>query len=240
MTRDRVGIVTGASSGIGRAIALRLGKKGMRVALFARRENLLREVAAQIEKSGGEPIVVAGDATREKDVGGCVEKVVHAWGRIDILINNAGIGGFRGPVDQAPVENWEKVFATNVRGPFLFTRAVVPHMKRTKRGQIVNMGSIVGFLGAANMLAYSTSKWALRGFNECLREELYPHGIKVALVAPGMVITEFGGRSGESATADLEEWAMTPDDIADVVERIVDQGPNADIKEVVVQVRDRS
>ncbi len=231
-------LVTGASSGIGRAIALRLGGKGMRVGLVARREGRLQEVASRIEQAGGKALVLAGDVRDPACARRAVDAVVKAWGRLDVLVNNAGMGEYA-PVERLSDESMREQFEVNVFGPFHFTRAAVPTMRKQRAGQIVNIGSVVGLVGVPRGTAYAGTKWALRGMNECWREELYPDGIKSAYVAPGYVITEFGGRKEEPGLPEAE-WALTPDDVAHAVEAIVDQGPNSDIREVVVQVRDRS
>jgi NADP-dependent 3-hydroxy acid dehydrogenase YdfG len=238
MTEQRTALVTGASSGIGRAIALRLGAKGMRVGLVARRNDRLEEVAKNIGKEGGESLIFPGDVRDPKVSNAAVRGLVAAWNRLDILVNNAGIGKYA-PVEDLSEQSFREQFDTNVFAPFLFTKAVVPVMKKQKSGQIVNIGSVVGLVGTARGTAYIGTKWALRGMNECWRDELYPHGIKVAYIAPGYVITEFGGREEDPRSPEAE-WALTSDDVARAVETVVDQGPNSDIKEIVIQVRDRS
>jgi len=238
MAENRVALVTGASSGIGRGIALRFGSRGMRVGLAARRDRRLKEVASQIEGSGGKALAFPGDVRDSAFAQRAVDTVVDTWGRIDILVNNAGIGHYA-PVENLSDESVREQFEVNVFGPFYFTRAVVPHLKKQKSGQIVNIGSMAGLVGVARGTAYVATKWALRGMNECWREELYPDGIKVAYVAPGYVITEFGGRKEDLDHPDAE-WALTVNDVVHAVETIVDQGPNSDIREIVVQVRDRS
>lgn len=238
MAENRVALVTGASSGIGRAIALRFGEKGMRVGVVARRKDRLQGVAEAIKGSGGTPLVLPGDVKEEGVAASAVEAVVQAWGRLDVLVNNAGIGEYA-PVESLPLPSFREQLEVNVLAPFRFVQAAVPKMKKQGSGQIVNIGSMVGFVGVARGTAYAATKWALRGMTECWREELYPDGIKVAYVAPGYVITEFGGRK-EDYEAPEAEWAMTPRDVAHAVETVVDQGPNSDIREIVIQVRDRS
>ena len=238
MTEDRVALVTGASSGIGRGIARRLGGKGIRLGLVARREERLREIAADLANEGGEARLVPGDVRDPKLAATAVREVIRAWGRLDILVNNAGMGHYA-PVEDLSEASFREQFDTNVLAPFLFVKAAVPQMKKQRSGQIVNIGSVVGYVGVPEGTAYVGTKWALRGMNECWREELYPHGIKVAYLAPGYVVTEFGGRR-EEAGAPEAEWALTVDDVARAVEHLVDQGPNSDIREIVMQVRDRS
>ena len=238
MAEERVGLVTGASSGIGRAIARRLGSKGIRLELVARRADRLKTVAEEIRARGGEARVHAGDVRDSKLAAAAVGDAVRAWGRLAHLVNNAGMGRYA-PVEDLSEASFREQFDTNVVAPVLFTKAAVPQMKKQKSGQIINLGSVVGYLGTPRGTAYVATKWALRGMNECWREELYPHGIKVAYMAPGYVISEFKGRK-EDLAAPESEWALTPDDVARAVEGIVDQGPNADIREIVMQVRDRS
>src|SRR3972149_5478222 len=174
MTESRVALVTGAASGIGRAIAPRFGSKGLR---------------------GGLGAEVGGPARAP----GAVKAVVDGWGRLDVLGNNAGIGHYA-PLEKLSEASMREQFEVNVFGPFHFTRAAVPQMRRQKGGQSVNIGSVVGYVGVARGTAYVGPKRALRGMNECWREELYPDGIKVAYVAPGDVITEFGGREEDYST----------------------------------------
>jgi len=238
MTEQRSALVTGASSGIGRAIALRLAAKGIRVALVARRRERLEQVAGSIGKKGGTTLLFPGDVRDPELAPSVVRGIVQKWGRLDVLVNNAAIGKYA-PVEDLPEESFREQFDTNVFAPFRFTKAAVPVMKKQKSGQIVNIGSVVGLIGTPRGTAYVGTKWALRGMNECWREELYPHGIKVAYIAPGYVITEFGGREEDLSSPDAE-WALTSDDVAKAVETVVDQGPNSDIKEIVIQVRDRS
>ena len=118
-------------------------------------------------------------------------------------------------------------------------RAIVPHFRERGGGQLVNIGSVVGYIGYPKAAIYTSTKWALRGLNETWREELYPDGIKCAYVAPGYVITGFNDRD-EHGTAEEREWALFPEDVAHAVWCIATQGPHSDIKEIIIQVQDRS
>jgi 3-oxoacyl-[acyl-carrier protein] reductase len=234
----KAALVTGASSGIGEAVALKLGSLGFRVAVNARRERNLEQVARRIEEAGGEAIVLAGDLTRKDAPGRIVGRTVEAFGRLDVLVNNAGLGRYSGTLD-ATDDDFEEQFRLNVWAPFAFVRAAVPVMERQGGGQIINIGSVVGYVGTTRSVVYTATKWALRGFNESWRDEFFAKKVKVAYLAPGFVITEFGQRK-PGVNDEAREWAMMPEDVAHYVAAIATQARNADLKEVVVQVLGRS
>lgn len=239
---QKVALVTGASSGIGKAIALRFGQSGWKVAVTARRAARLAEVAAAIDRAGGRAHAIAADLTEPEAPTQVVEETLDRFGGLEVLVNNAGTGGFA-EADKVTDAAYETQFRLNVWSPTAMVRAVVPHFKAAGRGQIINIGSVVGYVGLSQGSIYASTKWALRGLNESWREELYQYNIKCAYVAPGYVITEFAGRSedpADPANDELREWALYPEDIAHVVHCIATQGPNSDIKEIVVQVLDRS
>jgi short-subunit dehydrogenase len=234
----RTALVTGASSGIGAAIAVKLGSLGMRVALCARRVARLKEVAREVGTAGGEALMVPADVTVKGEPERLVRETVDEFGRLDVLVNNAGAGVYGGTLE-ASDQDFERLFRLNVWAPFAFVRACVPVMEKQGGGQIVNVGSVVGYVSTTRSVVYTSTKWALRGLNECWREEFYPKKVKVAYVAPGFVITEFGRRK-KGVNEEASEWAMVPEDVAHHVASIVAQGPNSDVKEIVVQVLDRS
>lgn len=230
--RDKVAVVTGASSGIGLAFSKALVEKGAQVFGLARREERLNEVRAQL---GDRFHPVRCDVSKDDHVRAAFETVVRDGGRIDVLINNAGLGKF-GRVEELSLDDWDVQVATNLRGVFLCTRAAVPAMKRQNAeagfgGHIVNIASIAGLLGNPNLGAYNASKFGVRGFSEAMMKELRQDGIKVTCVYPGSIDTDFSSVSGSSGSPN----AMTPDDITSTVVHILETADNYLISEVVMR-----
>jgi 3-oxoacyl-[acyl-carrier protein] reductase len=189
--RDRVALVTGAAKGMGRAIVLRLAGEGADVALAAREAPPLEAVAGEVRALGRKALVVPSDVRDEASVRAMVEAVGDAFGRVDVLVNCAGTTGpVETPVHEIKVEDWDQVLAVNLRGTFLPTKHVVPLMLRQGRGKIVNIAGTSGLRGYKLRAAYSSSKWAVRGFTRTVALELGPHGINVNCVAPGIVAGE--------------------------------------------------
>ena len=238
MIMSKTALVTGASSGIGRGIAIKFGQEGWEVTLVARRKENLDVVAKEVEEAGGKAHIFATDLTKEGNPESAIEFGIEKMGQIGTLVNNAGMGRFE-MVPDIRDESFQEQFQLNVWACMATVRSVVPHFKKKGGGQIVNIGSIVGYLGISKGSIYSSTKWALRGLNESWREELYPDNIKVCYVGPGFVLTEFNGRK-EGGTSEEQEWAMVPGDVAHAVYCVATQGPNSDIKEISIQVLDRS
>ena len=185
---NRVAIVTGAAKGMGRAISLRLAGEGADLVLAARETPPLEEVAATARALGRTARVVPTDVCDEASVRAMVEATVGGFGRVDILVNCAGTTGpIETPVHELRVEDWDEVLAVNLRGTFLPTKHVVPVMLRQARGKIVNIAGTSGLRGYKLRAAYSSSKWAVRGFTRTVALEVGPHGINVNCVAPGIV-----------------------------------------------------
>ncbi len=185
----KVTIVTGAGRGIGRAVALLLGRSGSRVVLASRKESQLKAVSEEIQAQGSEALVVPTDVTRDEEIERLVAETLKVWGSVDYLINNAG-SGRTGPVAKARVEDWDQTLRVNLRAPMLLSRSVLPTLMSKGEGAIVNIGSISGKAGQANTAAYSASKFGLIGFTQSLYEEVREYGIKVAIILPGFVDTE--------------------------------------------------
>jgi 3-oxoacyl-[acyl-carrier protein] reductase len=189
MLRDQVAIVTGAAKGMGRAIVLRLAGEGAHCVLAAREAGPLDAVAGEVRGLGRTAVVVPTDVRDEGSVRAMVAAALDALGgRLDILVNCAGTTGpIETPVHEIKVEDWDEVLAVNVRGTFLPTKHVVPVMLRQGRGKIVNIAGTSGLRGYKLRAAYSSSKWAVRGFTRTVALEVGPHGINVNCVAPGIV-----------------------------------------------------
>lgn len=215
-------IVTGASRGIGRAIALRLAQLGARLLLVARDRAALTALHQAI---GTVAEILPCDLTSASEIAALASRI-DAAGDCDILINAAGIGKIGAPLHQMPVEDYDAVLATNLRAPFLLMRAVVPGMIARGTGYIVNISSLAGQGPLANGAAYAASKWALNGLTYSAAEELRAHNIRVSVVAPGSVNTEFG-RGGKDRSKMLQA-----DDVANVVAMLITQPPQSFISEV--------
>jgi len=190
-------LVTGGGEGIGRAIAEKLVAKGAKVGIMGRRAELLASTAREIGA-----LAIPGDVAVEADAVRAVQSLVDACGGIDILVNNAGFGHFA-PLIEMDAGRFEEVFATNVRGAMLMAREAAKHFVAQKSGNLINISSTSGLRGGAQSTAYSGSKFALRGMTECWREELRRHNVRVTLVNPSEVQTEFfskvGGKQERSA-----------------------------------------
>lgn len=199
--RDRVAIVTGASRGIGRAVARRLAAAGAAVVAAARSDHA-DGVAAEIRDAGGRSVGVSVDVTDPERVEAMVRAALDEYGRIDVLVNNAGIVRDRLALRMTP-EDWDAVVATNLTAAFACARAVLRPMIRQRGGRIVNVGSVVGRMGNAGQANYAASKAGLEGFSKALAREVASRGITVNVVAPGMIATDMTAGLGESARKTL-------------------------------------
>lgn len=187
---EKVVVVTGAGRGIGREIALTCAREGGSMVLAARSVGALREVANQIESAGGEALVVETDVSDPDAVAALSSQILSHWGRVDVLVNNSGIGGPSAPLWEVQPEDWEETFAVNVTGVFLCCQAVLPSMIERRSGSIINVGSITGKRPLLNRTPYAASKAALIGLTRTLAVEAGPHQIRVNLVSPGFVAGE--------------------------------------------------
>ena len=235
-----VALVTGASSGIGEATALALAASGAKVALAARRTDRLDAVVKQITESGGEALALACDVTAEAQVNQTVQAVKEKWGRLDMLVNNAGIAVL-GPVLGADTSEWRRAFDINVLGLMYATHSALPLMKAQGRGHIINMSSVSARVSFPGLSVYCATKWAVNGFSESLRQEVAPDNIRVTLIEPGLVTTEINDRvTDEAMKAMLDSYSssmrtLDASDIAAAVVYAASQPDHVSINEVLVR-----
>ncbi len=218
-------VVTGASSGIGRAIALELAKQGCKVVCLARREDRLQALAKEIESLGGDAVCVAGDITDAAVRANGLAAAQANFGGLDILINNAGVGAI-GPFETAAPDRVRTLMEVNFFSLVEMTRAALPLLKRGRRPTIVNISSILGRRAAPHNSEYSASKFAVHGFSEALRAELAKSGVGVLVVSPGTTETEFFDRYIEKTGA--PQWpkhgAVTAEYVARATVRAIRRG----------------
>lgn len=231
---SKVIFLTGASKGIGKAIALSLSKEHT-VILFARNESNLKSVEKLITQNGGSCLSLVGDVTKEQDVSNAISKTIDKYGRIDCLINNAGIGIYK-RIDELSSKEFKDVIDTNLLGPFLATKYVIPHMIDKKQGQIINISSVAGLSGFKGGSAYSASKFALNGFTESLREDVKDFGIAVTAVCPGGVNTRFGDSSSDKVS---RPFLLEPEDVANTIKYLVNESETANTKLIELKPRKR-
>ena len=202
----KIALVTGASRGIGRAIAIGMAKRGFDVAIndIERQKDALQDVAKEIEAAGRRALIVYADVSRKADVEAMVERTIDVFGRIDAVVNNAGIL-IASDVEHLKEEHWDSVLDVNAKGTFLVVQAVLPHMKKQKYGRIVNIASIGGKHGAPEQAHYSASKAAVMGFTRVLAQEVGTFGITANCVCPGIILTDMG-RVNLDDVAIREAW----------------------------------
>lgn len=221
-----VALVSGGSRGIGRAIALRLARLGSAVAICARDTKTLESTAAELRKVAPRVFSRRADVSCSTDVSDVVAESEAVLGSITILVNNAGIGLF-GPAHEQSEADWERVLNTNLKSIFLMSRAVAPSMIRRGAGDIINIGSLAGHNTFSGGGLYCASKWGVHGLSACMAEDLRNYGIRVSVICPGSVVTEFSGQGGKDPSK-----ALAPDDVAHAVAAVVTQSPKSFISEV--------
>ncbi|HRV91837.1 MAG TPA: SDR family oxidoreductase [Anaerolineae bacterium] len=227
----KVALITGASAGIGWASAIALAGEGASLVLTARRQGRLEELAAQARELGGEATIVLGDAREEATALQAVTAAKDTFGSLDILINNVGVGNYKNLVDTS-AEDYDEMVDTNVRSTFLFTRHAVPVMIAQGAGTVLMISSMAGVYGFPGEAVYCATKFAQVGFAQALDKELRPHGIKVGLICPGGVKTEFALGKGRTEKSVAESDMLEPEDVAGAVLLACTQSPQSRIIEV--------
>jgi len=242
--QDKVALVTGASSGIGEATALALARAGARVAIAARRRERLDGVAGRIADLRSESLVLEADLARPEEAESIVARTVDRWGRLDVLVNNAGVM-LLSPVDRARVEDWRRMLDLNLLGLMAATRAALPHMRRQKDGHVVNISSTAGRVANPDASVYAATKFGVGAFSEALRREVYRDNIRVTIVEPGAVATELREHVPDPDTRErIDTWArslrqLQSEDVAAAILYAVSQPPHVNVNEILLRPTDQ-
>ena len=226
----QVAVITGAGRGIGAAIARTLSDLGATAVLCGRNRSNLESIAQAIARVGGRAEAFPCDVTSLESVEAAATQVETSFGRVDVLVNNAGIRGFGGPLHQLPPDNWDQILNTNLRAVFYTTRAFAPLMIRARSGHIINISSLAGKNALPNGAAYAASKWGLNGLSSSMAEELRSHNIRVAVICPGSTNTELSPHAGKDPAKMLQ-----PEDVAHTVAMLVTQSPQSFISEILIR-----
>ncbi len=231
--------ITGASSGIGEATALACANAGAAVALAARRSERIEALAERIGGDGGRAIAITTDVSDEDQSRAFIERAHSELGRLDVLVNNAGVM-LLGPIEGAPTEEWRRMIDVNVFGVLYCTHAALPLMRAQGSGHIVTISSVAGRVARAGSGVYNLTKWGVGAFSEALRQEVTEHDIRVTLIEPGMVATELGSHNRPEVQERMRKTftGITPlraEDIADAILFAIGRPSNVSINEVLVR-----
>lgn len=235
--KGKVVVITGASSGMGEAAAKHLAQLGAAVVLGARRTDRIEKLAKEIQESGGKALAIATDVTQRDQVKKLVDTAVEKFGRVDVILNNAGVMPLS-PMDRINVEEWNTMIDVNIKGVLNGIAAVLPYMKEQKFGQIINTSSVAGHKVFNGSAVYSATKYAVRALTEGLRMEVKPYNIRTTIVCPGAVKTELLEHISEAdiqqANKDyVGEVGISPDSFARVVAFAISQPEDVDINEII-------
>jgi NADP-dependent 3-hydroxy acid dehydrogenase YdfG len=233
----KVVVITGASSGLGEAAARLLSAQGARVALGARRIERIDALAAELVKAGGQAIAKATDVTEFAQVRALVDAAVTAFGRVDVILNNAGLMP-HSPLERLKVDDWHRMIDVNIKGVLHGIGAALPHMKAQKSGHIINVSSVAGHKVRPGSAVYAATKAAVLMLTEGLRQEVKPYDIRTTVISPGAVATELPGSVTEPDVGDMvrkfyDDVAIPAESFARVVAFAIGQPPEVDINEIL-------
>jgi NADP-dependent 3-hydroxy acid dehydrogenase YdfG len=238
-------IITGASSGIGEATARRLAKAGAKVALVARRKERLEALADEIEKDGGQAVVIEADVTQKENAAKIIEQTRQELGGLDVLINNAGVM-LNGPTVETPLEDWEQMIHLNLLGLLYLTHTALPVMREQKTGHIVNISSVAGRTTRAGNAVYNATKWGVNAFTDAIRQEIANDKLRIrtTLIEPGAVDTELQSHLRPKVQ---EQWKknfgdmemLQAGDIAESIYYALSQPERVNINEILIRPTDQ-
>jgi NADP-dependent 3-hydroxy acid dehydrogenase YdfG len=235
--KGKVVVITGASSGLGEAAAKHLTKLGATVVLGARRKDRIEKLAKEITDNGGKAFAIAMDVTKRDQVKKMADSAIEKFGRIDVILNNAGIMPLS-KMENLHVDEWDKMIDVNIKGVLNGIAAVLPYMKKQKSGQIINTSSVAGHKVFNGSAVYSATKFAVRALTEGLRTEVKPYNIRTTIVCPGAVKTELLEQVTDANVRKANEdyvgaIALSPDSFARVVAFAISQPEDVDINEII-------
>lgn len=225
--QGKVAFITGAGRGIGKAVAIALAKEGINIGLFGRTEESLKEVSMELEQYGVQSSYAIMDVSSLEDVEKAIENVTTTLGKVDILINNAGIAKFESLVDMDP-GTWKEIIDVNLMGPYYVTKTVLPQLIEKNAGDIINISSTSGLNGAATSSAYSASKFGLIGMTESLAQEVRRNNIRVTALTPSTVVTDLAVET--NLISGNQDKYMQPEDIAEIIVSQLKLNPRIYIK----------
>lgn len=233
---DKVTIITGASKGIGLATAYRFAQEGSNLMLIARSENSLKDISEDIQKKYGTKVIVKGaDISKPEEIEKAFEVFTKNFSKIDILINNAGRGIFN-YIQNGSIKEWKEVIDLNLTGLIYLTHLSANLMIKERKGHIVNISSVAGRIGIPGWSVYCATKWAVVGFSESIRKELLKYDIKVTVIEPGVVKTDWGENMPEEWIRQRAHMnALAPENIAEAILYVVTQPENVSINELLIR-----
>jgi NADP-dependent 3-hydroxy acid dehydrogenase YdfG len=235
--KDKVVVVTGSSSGLGEATARLLSVQGATVVLGARRVERLKSLAKDLEARGGKALARETDVTRREQVKALVDSAVQAYGRIDVMINNAGLMP-QAPLEQLKMDEWDRMIDVNIKGVLYGIAAALPHMRRQKSGHFINVSSVAGHRVGPGFAVYAATKYAVRALSEGLRQEVKPYNIRTTVISPGAVATELPNTITDPTAAErirtfYSQVAVPADSFARAVAFAISQPEDVDINEIL-------
>lgn len=235
--KAKVVVITGASSGLGEATARLLSREGAKVVLGARRANRIQLLAKELTSAGGMALAITTDVTDAAQVQKLVDAAVESYGRIDVMINNAGLMPLS-PLERLKIGDWNRTIDVNIKGVLYGIAAVLPHMKRQLSGHIINVSSVSGHKVGPGAAVYAATKYAVRALSEGLRQEVKPYNIRTTIISPGAVATELPDSVTEHDVLEdmhkfYKDLAIPPDSFARAVVFAMGQPENVDVNEIL-------
>jgi NADP-dependent 3-hydroxy acid dehydrogenase YdfG len=235
--KRKVIVITGASSGLGEATARHLSQQGANVVLGARRADRIRSLADELNSKGGKALAVVTDVTQYEQVKALVDAAVQTYGRIDVIINNAGLMP-QSPLDRLKIDEWNQMIDVNIKGVLYGIAAALPYMKEQKSGHIINVSSVAGHKVRAGGAVYSATKHAVRIISEGLRQEVKAYNLRTTIISPGAVDTELPNTISEPDVAEniqrfYKDYAIPADSFARTVAFAISQPDEVDINEIL-------